>query len=433
MIIIKEKFIKSTIILIIGGLLIKALGMLIRIVITRLVGLDGIGLYMLIFPTFSLCMTLAEISLPIAISKIVSADKHNNKKIVLGIIPITLFFNLFLIIIITFLAKPIAINLLNNELAYYPILSIGLALPMDAIASILRGYFFGKMKMLPHILSLLCEQLVRLVLIIIFVPYLLPFGVTFAVSFVILVNIFSEGLSIFVLFFFLPKNIVIKKSDFIIKLTYIKDIFSIAIPTTLGRLISSISYFLEPIILVYFLSKNYSLNFITTEYGIISGYVMPMLLMPSFISGAISSALLPIISKGYANNNKKYIISKLKLSCLISFVIGLFISVILFINPFIFLKLLYNTHHGGLYLRLMAIPFLLFYIEAPLSSFLQGCNKSNLMMKDSFLGVIIKNIILVILCNFKLGLLPLIISTSIGIIITTTSHIINIKKVLKSI
>ena len=55
----KEKFIKSTIILIIGGLLTKVLGMLIRIVTTRVVGVTGIGLYMLVMPTYSLFITIA--------------------------------------------------------------------------------------------------------------------------------------------------------------------------------------------------------------------------------------------------------------------------------------------------------------------------------------------------------------------------------------
>ena len=39
----KNKFIKSTIILIIGGLITKVLGMIIKIVLTRTIGLKGFG------------------------------------------------------------------------------------------------------------------------------------------------------------------------------------------------------------------------------------------------------------------------------------------------------------------------------------------------------------------------------------------------------
>ena len=49
-----NKFITTTLILIIGGAITKVLGMVIRIIMTRIVGSDGISLYMLIFPTFAL-------------------------------------------------------------------------------------------------------------------------------------------------------------------------------------------------------------------------------------------------------------------------------------------------------------------------------------------------------------------------------------------
>ncbi len=73
----------------------------------------------------------------------------------------------------------------------------------------------------------------------------------------------------------------------------LKALFKIAIPTTGSRLIGSIGYFLEPIILTYVLLKvGYSSNYITTHYGIINGYVYPLLLLPSFFTLAISNACL---------------------------------------------------------------------------------------------------------------------------------------------
>ena len=75
----KERFIKSTIILIIGGLLTKVLGMLIKIISTKAIGSYGIGLYMMILPTFNLFITIATLSLPTSISKLVAENTKNNK------------------------------------------------------------------------------------------------------------------------------------------------------------------------------------------------------------------------------------------------------------------------------------------------------------------------------------------------------------------
>ena len=100
----KEKFIKSTIILIIGGFITKILGLLIKIIMTRTIGLEGISLYTLILPTFSLAITITTLSLPIAISKLIAEDKHNNKNILFSTLPISLIINILVILTLIFIA-----------------------------------------------------------------------------------------------------------------------------------------------------------------------------------------------------------------------------------------------------------------------------------------------------------------------------------------
>lgn len=229
----KEKFIKSTIILIIGGLLTKILGMVIRIATTRVIGLEGIGLYMLVMPTYGLFITIATLSLPIAISKLVSENTRNNKNVVLGIIPIALLFNIFIISILLLLSRFISDTLLQNSKLYYPIIAMSVTLPFITLSSIIRGYFFGKEKMVPHVVSNLFEQIIRLVMTIIITPYLLKFGIISAVTGLILYNVVSELLSIFILFFFIPKNTKITKDDIKPNPDNVKDIFSISVPTTI--------------------------------------------------------------------------------------------------------------------------------------------------------------------------------------------------------
>ena len=320
---IKEKFIKSTIILVIGGLITKVLGMVIRIIMTRIIGVHGIGLYMLVAPTFNLFITIATLSLPIAISKIIAEDKTNNKKVVFGIIPIAMFFNLLIIIIIVIFSPFIANNLLKNSNLVYPILAIGITLPFITLSSIARGYFFGKERMFPHVISNIIEQIVRIICIITIIPSLLEKSLDIAITGIILINCLSEFASIIVLFVFLPNKIILKKDDIKPDFTCVKDIFAISIPTTLGRLISSIGMFLEPIILTFVLHNiGWTSASITKEYGIISGYILPMVMMPSFLTGAISSALLPIITKLYSLKDYKGVKRKIKQALFYSLLIG---------------------------------------------------------------------------------------------------------------
>ena len=77
----KEKFIKKALILALGGFITKILSMVIRIITTRVIGVNGLGLYMLVLPTFNLFITIATLSLPTAISKLVAEGTRNNKKL----------------------------------------------------------------------------------------------------------------------------------------------------------------------------------------------------------------------------------------------------------------------------------------------------------------------------------------------------------------
>ena len=96
----KKKLIKSTLVLLIGGLATKILGMIIKIVMGRLVGSEVLGLYMIILPTFSLFIGLGQFGMPVALSKMIAEDKNNNKNLFFSIVFLLLIINIILVFII---------------------------------------------------------------------------------------------------------------------------------------------------------------------------------------------------------------------------------------------------------------------------------------------------------------------------------------------
>ena len=416
----KEKFINSVIILLVGGLLTKILGMLIKIIMSRLIGTEGLGLYMMVLPTFSLFIGIGQFGLPTALSKLVAEKRKNNIKLFFSILPISLFINLLLIITIIVIAPVLANNLLHDPRCYLPILAIAVVIPFTSLSSICRSYFFGKEKMVPHVVSNLLEDLVRLTLMIIGIPFFLPKGLEYAVCYIILSNVISEGVSILVLFLFLPKKIQLKKEDLIPKKDYMKESLSIGIPNTTGRLLGSIGYFLEPILLTTtLLSLGYSSKFITTEYGILSGYVMPLLLLPSFFTMAISQALLPVVSREYTRGNYTFVRRKIKQAILYSLAIGIPVTIFFIIFPELPLKLIYHTNEGISYMRFLAPVCLFQYIQSPLSSCLDAMGRSRDAMIGTTIGVIIRSIFLVLLSLLNIGLWGLIIAISLNVLAVT--------------
>ena len=425
----KEKFIRSTIILLIGGFLTKILGMLIKIAMTRLMGTEGIGLYMMILPTFTLFIVLAQMGFPTALSKLIAEEKKSSKKLFFSVIPISIMINILLIILIILIAPYLSNNLLHDKRFNYAVIAISLVIPFTTLSNICRSYFFGKGRMLPHVISNIIEDIVRLFLIIIGIPIVMSKGLEYALCYVILTNIISELTSTVILFLFLPKKISISKKDLKPSKTYLKEELSIALPNTASKLIGSIGYFLEPIILTSsLLYVGYSNSYIITEYGIITGYVLPLLLLPSFFTLAISQALLPVVTKLYIDRNYKETKRKIYQAIYFSLIIGLPITIILIVFPEFFLESIYNTTKGINYLRLLAPFLLLQYIQSPLAFSLDAMGRSIDNLKAITLGTIIRTILLFLLSLLRIGIVSLLISTIVNILVVTIYNYLQVKK-----
>lgn len=127
-----------------------------------------------------------------------------------------------------------------------------------------------------------------------------------------------------------------------------------------------------------------------------------------------------------------YIKYKIKQALLTSLSIGIITTILLVINPSIFMNIIYSTDIGSNYIRIMAPFFLLLYIQTPLVTVLQAIDKSKAAMMNTLIGSIIKVILLIILSNLKIGLYSLIIATIFNIIFVTINDIKKIKRYLIS-
>lgn len=417
----KNSLFKSIIILTIGGFITKLLGMITKIVLTRSITTEVLGLYMMLTPTLMLIINLSTTGIPTAISKLVADDNYNNKKIIFSILPLTVIINIVIIIVLFLIAPYLSNNLLKNSNLYLGIISIALLIPFINIATIIRSYLFGKNNVLPLTLSNILEQITKLIIFLYLLPIIKYKKASYIIAFLILSNIISEIVEIIVMMLFLPKNLDLKKRDFIPKINYIKDSLSISIPNATTKLINSIGLFLEPIILTSTLHfAGYSSNYITYNYGIINGYVIPLILLPSFFTSTISKVLLPSISKDYSNNNIKKVKNKLKLSIFIIGVIAFISTIILLSVPNLLLRLIYHTDKGINYLRILAPIFFLEHLSTPLAVTLEAIGKGKENMIGTLISTIIKTLSLFILSLFRMGFYSLIIS----IIISTIFNII---------
>lgn len=418
----KNPLIRNTIILIICSLIVKGLGLFNRIVLTRLLGNEGISIYILSLPSIMLFMSIAGFSLNIALSKIVSENtitkKYSNKTIILKSSIIGLFTSFFSIIILLIIIKPLSYNWLKQKDTFYPILSTIIFLPIIVFNNILRGYYNGINKINISAYANVIEQISRIIFSTFILILFSNNGLIFSVTMAIISMGLGELISLIYELLMLKKNIYHIKG----KLSPTKKIISIAFPTTITRLISNLTFFLEPIIYTLALSLiNYSNKEIMYKYSEINAYAIPLITMFSFISTSIATCIIPNISKYYVKNDFKNAELLIKKALLYSLIPGIIISCLLFFYNDEYMFLIYKTNIGSNYVKIFIFPFLLFYLEPPIISILQAIGKSKQLLIFSIFFNIIK-----LLLIFVLAFLPQISYNSLILAMVINSLIVTL-------
>ena len=100
-------------------------------------------------------------------------------------------------------------------------------LPFISITSFFKGYFLGKFKVHPNVISNFFEQITRILFIVLILPKIISYGLMYGVISYILLNAVTEFISILVFMAFLPSQICLTKEDIKPCKKIIKEILSI--------------------------------------------------------------------------------------------------------------------------------------------------------------------------------------------------------------
>ena len=141
----KEKFLKGALILTVAGIIVKVIGSVNRIFLSRLLGGEGIGLYQMAYPIYLLALSISSAGIPVAISILVAEKaalqdyRGANRvfKISLCLLTITGF--IFSIILYFGAGWLIEHQYVRDPRAYYAIAALAPAIFFVTILSSYRG------------------------------------------------------------------------------------------------------------------------------------------------------------------------------------------------------------------------------------------------------------------------------------------------------
>lgn len=284
-------------VLVVGSVLAKIFSAVYRIALTRILGGEGIGLYQLIFPIYSLCVVLASAGLPMAISKVIARNKNCEKSVLKKCFMFTGVLALSLSLILLIFSKGLA-SIQGEKDLYICYLILAPTILFISFASVLRGYFQGKHNFVPSAVSNICEQFVKLCVGLVLSLSLLSLGLIWAVIGAVLGIVVSEIVSIVVLIFYIKKEKFSNNSDCVIS---VKEIVKDVVPITLTNIVLPISSFIDSILVVNLLKISFSSDVSVFLYGLESGAVSSLVSIPTIFSFAVASVILPNIAH---ENNK---------------------------------------------------------------------------------------------------------------------------------
>lgn len=315
--------IKSALIISVSGFIAKVIGAFYRLPLTNILGSYGIGLYQMVFPFYSMLLTISATGIPSALSKLISAtdDEGERRKILTAALLIIPLCGFVLSVLMAFLSGAAA-RLQGNGEAGLSYIAISPAVFFVSVLAVFRGFFQGRLKMMPTALSQIIEQIVKL-----------AFGLALCKAFMPDVRLAAAGccLAVTISEFFAAAFMIIvfKRSGrrgFVSALGEEKQLARLFVPLSRGELAEKTRSILKIALPMTFISilppltnlitSFYVINILkgyvenaTCQYGLFSGGVSSVVSLPVALSYGVAVAILPLVVRSGKRGGGKIVLA----------------------------------------------------------------------------------------------------------------------------
>lgn len=436
----RHSFLHGAFVLIAASLVTRVLGFIYRIFLTRLIGAAGMGLFQLVFPLLSLVLTFVTAGLPVAISKLVAEALVQRDRVrVQRILKVSSFVILSMAILFTILMWLfrgfIRTHWLTDVRAYPAYVAMIPVVSVIAVSSIYRGYFQGLQDMAPLAWASILETVVRIGSIWFLAAYFVRYSLPYAAAAAMVGMVFGElaGLVFLMISYRRRGRLSVVLADApnrSLETTRqtLKALLGIAAPVTLSRLIGSVIYAIEPVLVTRALLMAGVLTQNTTSlYGKFSGMAIPLLVFPTVFTGSLAVNLVPSVSEAMAGSERHRVRVRLAQSWRATAIVGFPTSVVLTLFAEPLCRIIFHEPSVGSILAVMAPAGFLLYLQGPLAGILQGLNRAGAAMRNSIIGGIVRLGLYYLLASQPdLGILGVAWAVTLSICLTTVLHFISV-------
>lgn len=451
-----NKFVSGTLILTLSGFVVKAIGSINWIILSRILGGEGIGIYQMAFPIYLLALEISSAGIPIAIS-IITAEKAAKKdyggaqrifRVSLTMLCSTALF----LSIVVFLGSRWIIDygIIRESRAYYSLIALAPAIFFTTIIAGYRGYLQGWQQMTPTALSQIVEQLVRVFVMLGFAALLLPYGLDYAAGGASLGAGAGGAAALLVLLYYyykLKRSLPTDGPSFPKEGIFhiLKRLVILAIPISLASIMLPVVSNLDLLIVPRRLEvAGYSTAQATELFGYLTGMSVPLINLATILTAAMAMSLVPAISHSFTLHEDDEIYNRTSGAMRIALLVTIPFSVMLYVMAEPVVTFIYNAPAATDATRAVAIAICFLGLHQITTAILQGLKKPKIPVINMGIACCVK-----VACNWFLVAIPTFgitgasyatvadIAVAAGLnlffIYRKTGYLIDVKTVLKNI
>lgn len=401
-----DDFYKDTLILTISNLATGILRFVFSIILSNKLGAEGLGLYSIIMPVYDLFCCVVCGGMIIAVSRkaaIFSGNKDyaNVNKLMHIAVIFDLFWSMLIAVLVFLNSNFIASFLIKDSRTLYSIEIICPALVFIALSSVLKGYFYGISKAkIPAYIDIF-EKAIRICVVIGIVNILMLKSMVQTISAVYAALTFGELIS----FLMLYVAYLIYKGKLKTVNTHkenngqlLFDILIVAVPLCingfLGSILSTASTLVLPRRLV---AAGINYDTALSLIGKFTGMALNITFFPMVVIVAMSTVLVPDISKNLSKKNYYALEERIKDVLKLSFYLGIATMIICLCIPNDLGKLFFGRDDLGVYIVTSALCLPITYAAASTYSILSGLGKQTKILINSLLVSVEELVLLYVL------------------------------------
>lgn len=423
--------------------IVRILGFVYKIVLSKIIGAEGIGIFQMSIPVLMLFVTIPSSGIPIAVSKIIakqpSTHSKSNQKIFNLSILITLIISVSLSILLIITSKSICTNILKNQNLYLHILFLSPAIVIISLSSVIRGFFYGMKLIKPTSISQILEQLSRIVFVLGYLYYLSPIKPHLGALIAIIGLSLGEliGLTSLISFYQAhKKNSLIHNFTTNINVSSTKilhKIINISTPITISKLISISLQLVNAVIIPNrLIASGLSSKEAISSFGRVTGMTMPFIFLPFIVISALAVNVIPNISRNLQYKNYSKIKNDTNTAIKIAILISFPLTAIYILFSHDIGLFLYNDELVGIYIKSMGYSTIFLALHHIIASILHGLGKQVYTTINHAIGMSIQLLITYIsVSNPNIRIYGFFISFFIGNLITFILNAIILRKTIK--